>query len=63
MLPEKLRAVGDYRMLIYAVLLIAVMLLTQSQKGKDLFAKIAAPVKEFFECKADKERKGGAHND
>lgn len=33
-LPEQLRALGDYRMLIYAVLLIAMMLLTNSEKGK-----------------------------
>lgn len=40
-LPEQLRAVGDYRMLIYAVLLIAMMLLTQSEKGRALMAGAA----------------------
>ena len=33
-LPEQLRALGDYRMLIYAVLLIAMMLLSNSETGK-----------------------------
>lgn len=33
-LPEKLRWLGDYRMLIYAVLLIAMMLLTNAPWGK-----------------------------
>ena len=61
-LPEKLRAVGDYRMLIYAVLLIAVMLITQSQSGRDLFAKFAAPVRGLIENKANKEAKEDAHN-
>ena len=61
-LPEKLRAVGDYRMLIYAVLLIAVMLITQSQSGRDLFAKFAAPVRDLIENKANKEAKEDAHN-
>lgn len=56
-LPEKLRAVGDYRMLIYAVLLIAVMLLTQSQKGKEIFARFTMPIKRLFTGAADKEAK------
>lgn len=34
MLPELLREVADYRMLIYAVVLIAVMLVTNSEKAK-----------------------------
>lgn len=42
-LPEQLRAVGDYRMIIYAVLLISMMLLTQSDGGKRLIMAIAAP--------------------
>ena len=39
-LPEELRALGNYRMLIYAVVLIAVMLGTNSPQAKALFAKI-----------------------
>lgn len=37
-LPEKLRSLGDYRMLIYAVILIAMMLLTNSAWGKRFLA-------------------------
>lgn len=47
-LPEKLRAVGDYRMLIYSVLLISVMLLTQSQNGRALIERAAAPLRRLF---------------
>ena len=43
-LPEQLRSVGDYRMLIYAVLLIVMMLCTQSAKGKQV---IAAAIRNF----------------
>lgn len=53
-LPEKLRAVGDYRMLIYAVLLIAMMLTTQSAKGKIFLGKLA----ELFRKIAKKDRNG-----
>ena len=34
MLPELLREVRDYRMLLYAIVLILVMLLTNSEKAK-----------------------------
>lgn len=47
-LPEKLRAVGDYRMLIYAVLLIVMMLATHSEKGRALTRKITEPVRRLF---------------
>ena len=62
-LPEKLRAVGDYRMLIYAVLLIAVMLLTQSQKGRELITKFTAPVRKLFPARANKTLKEDTGND
>ncbi len=39
MLPEELRALGDYRMLIYAVVLIAVMLVTNSPVAKNFLSK------------------------
>lgn len=39
-LPEQLRGLGDYRMLIYAVLLIVMMLLTNSPQGKQLTDKL-----------------------
>ena len=38
-LPEVLRDFADFRMLIYAVALIAMMLLNSSEKGKELMAK------------------------
>lgn len=34
-LPELLRSLNDYRMLIYAIVLIAVMIFNQSEKGKE----------------------------
>lgn len=40
MLPELLREVRDYRMLIYAIVLIAVMLLTNSEKSKQWGEKL-----------------------
>ncbi len=39
MLPEELRALGDYRMLIYAVVLIVVMLATNSPVAKNFLAR------------------------
>lgn len=41
-LPEKLRTLGDYRMLIYAVILIAMMLLTNSVWGKQFINRIVS---------------------
>ncbi len=56
-LPEKLRFVGDYRMLIYAIVLIAVMLFNWSPKMIEWRGIIAARIKaRFFKKKAE----GGA---
>lgn len=49
-LPEMLRGLRDYRMLIYAVVLIAMMIFTQSQKAKDFIGK------HSFKFKKDKKR-------
>ena len=38
-LPEILRAVGDYRMLIYAVVLILVMIVTNNAAIREFFAE------------------------
>ena len=38
-LPEELREVGDYRMLIYAIVLIAVMLATNSPAARNFFSR------------------------
>ncbi len=46
LLPEMLRGLNDYRMLIYAVVLIAVMLLNWSPKGIELKAKLFAVFKK-----------------
>ena len=47
-LPEKLRGLGDFRMLIYAVLLIAMMLMTQSAKGKAFSEKVFGPFRKLL---------------
>ena len=43
-LPEMLRAVNEWRMLVYSIVLIAVMLLTNSKTGKSIISH----VKNFF---------------
>lgn len=45
-LPEALRGFADYRMLMYAVVLIIVMLATNSKQTRDLFSKIIPTAKE-----------------
>lgn len=52
-LPEMLREFRDYRMLLYAIVLIVVMLVTNNPTLKNLFARAFAPVKKLF-------KKGGA---
>ena len=56
-LPELLRSFSDYRMLVYAIVLIAVMLLTNGEKGRRLIEQIKekASVKKSV-------RKEGAQN-
>lgn len=41
-LPELLRSFSDYRMLVYAIVLIAVMLLTNGEKGRRLIEQLKA---------------------
>ena len=43
-LPEMLRQFQDYRMLVYAIVLILVMILTNNQKAKELFDKMKSNV-------------------
>ncbi len=45
MLPELLRGMADYRMLIYAIVLIAVMLITNSDKAKMFIERITYKIK------------------
>lgn len=53
-LPEALRQFSDYRMLAYAIVLIAVMIATNSQSGKDLWSRVTTPLKKCFK-KGDAE--------
>lgn len=50
-LPESLRGLDDYRMILYAIVLILVMLGTWSPKVKDLIARVADNVKSLFKRK------------
>ena len=52
-LPEAMRSLEDYRMIIYAVVLILVMLFTWSPKFKGYVARVSASAKEKF--KKDKK--------
>lgn len=52
-LPEELRAFADYRMLVYAVVLIAVMLLTNNQTTKNFLSSLRE------RTRGNDEKKGG----
>ncbi|MBQ7160865.1 MAG: branched-chain amino acid ABC transporter permease [Clostridia bacterium] len=58
-LPELLRAVKDYRMLMYAVVLILVMIFTNNRKARGL---IIDPAKKLFGKLIPKRGKGGDAN-
>jgi len=58
-LPELLRAFNDYRMLIYAIVLILVMLATNNEKLKQMRGYIAENIEESKKKKS-KTQKGGA---
>ncbi len=58
MLPELLREYADYRMLIYAIVLIVIMLLTNSEKAKHFRESIAVKIKKYV--KSIKFSKGGS---
>lgn len=47
-LPEMLREIGDYRMLIYAIVLILVMLLTNSSRAKQMAVSLETKIKNIF---------------
>ena len=53
-LPEAMRALEDYRMILYAVVLIVVMLCTWSPKFKGAIETIVAGIKDKFK-KEEKE--------
>lgn len=54
-LPEALRQFSDYRMLAYAIVLIVVMIATNSQGVKNFWSQIVTPLKKCF-------RKGDAEH-
>ena len=56
-LPESLRGLDDYRMILYAIVLILVMLGTWSPKAKDLIAMAGDKIKSLF------RRKGAGTNE
>ena len=61
-LPEMLRQFSDFRMLIYAVVLIAVMLATNSARLKDLRARVSAKLKTRKGLNAESGGKGDVSN-
>ena len=56
-LPELLRQFQDYRMLIYAIVLILVMLITNNPQARALLHRIGAK----FRGKSDTEEEGAVH--
>ena len=59
-LPQVLRAVDDYRMLIYAIILILVMLLTNNAMLKGYLIRVGNDIRHLFKRdKAPKKVKGG----
>lgn len=58
-LPEYLRSFSEYRMLIYAVVLIVVMLATNSPLVKNLMSVVVDKVKTLVSGKAEKDKKVG----
>ncbi|MGN0179047.1 MAG: branched-chain amino acid ABC transporter permease [Monoglobaceae bacterium] len=61
-LPEMLRQFSDFRMLIYAVVLIAVMLATNSARLKDLRARVSAKIRTRKGLNAGSGGKGDVSN-
>jgi len=57
-LPEVLRAFADYRMLVYAVVLILVMIFTNNPTIRSFGDRLIAPIKKIFTSK--RSRQGGA---
>ena len=58
-MPELLRQFYDYRMLIYAIVLILVMLATNSPFFRDLKGRFQEWLQERAMAKADAKAKGG----
>ena len=62
-LPELLRAVNDYRMLIYAIVLILVMLVGNNPTLQTLVSVAKEKVTSVFKKKAVKNAEGGGENE
>ncbi|MBP5624031.1 MAG: branched-chain amino acid ABC transporter permease [Lachnospiraceae bacterium] len=60
LLPELLRGLSNFRMLIYAIVLIAMMLFSWSPKAKDFREKVVSSI--FFWRKKENDMKGGIDN-
>lgn len=63
MLPEVLREFSDYRMLIYAIVLILVMLVTNSQRAIEIREKLMQKIRDIFFRNKSKGEKEGAVNE
>lgn len=59
-LPELLREYQQYRMLVYAIILILVMLLTNNQQLKDLRVRAGAKIKNIWAGKSKQSKQGGS---
>ena len=55
-LPEAMRGLQDYRMIIYAIVLILVMLFTWSPKVKDTMSVVSDKISGMF-----KKKEAGSH--
>lgn len=62
-LPELLRQFNDYRMLVYAIVLILVMLLTNAPFFKNLWSRLRGGLRTRSVARADKKSKGGARHE
>lgn len=63
MLPELLREFEDYRMLIYAIILIIVMILSNSTRAKQIRESVEAKISEFLNRKQAKAEAQGRRED
>ena len=58
-LPEVLREFADYRMLVYAVVLILVMIFTNNPTTRTIFNRLVSPIRNLFRKKPEKPAEGG----
>ena len=58
-LPEVLREFADYRMLVYAVVLILVMIFTNNPTTRAIFNRLASPLRKLFRRESKNPAEGG----